>query len=246
MTMQNPASLTLPASAMSAEFSDLEEAARYALLQRLAPAIQHHLMGKFQSMNMIAAMMERRLQSTEPDLPAIHEDCVSLGSVSRTAVDSVMNTMTWIEPRADATLKFHAGITECLGLLTTELRFKGFVIVNEVPAIQAELPSRALRSVLTATLIALSDLSAAPAELVLRAQALPDRIELSIDLRPTAGNARSVEAAAYRPLKWRDVEVLATAESVRLTHGNAGAQLTFLLAQASADPAGYPVLGNQV
>jgi hypothetical protein len=246
MTMQNPASLTLPASAMSAEFSALEEAARYALLQRLAPAIQHHLMGKFQSMNMIAAMMERRLQSAKPDLPAIHEDCVTLGSVSRTAVNSVMNTMTWIEPRTDTTLKFSAGVTECVSLLVTELRFKGFVIVNEVPATQAELPSRALRSVLTATLIVLGDLSAAPAELVLRAQALPDRIELSIDLRPTARDARHVQAAGYRPLTWRDVEVLAIAESVRLTHGNAGAQLTFSLADESVSLPSDPDSGIKV
>jgi hypothetical protein len=203
-------------------------------------------MGKFQSMNMIAAMMERRLQSAEPDLPAIHEDCVTLGSVSRTAVNSVMNTMTWIEPRTDATLKFSAGITECVSLLVTELRFKGFVIVNEVPAIQAELPSRALRSVLTATLIALGDLSAAPAELVLRAQALPDRIELSIDLRPTAGDARHVQAAGYRPLTWRDVEVLAIAESVLLTHGNAGAQLTFSLADERVSLPGDPDSGVKV
>ncbi|MCJ7800677.1 MAG: hypothetical protein MUP33_13155 [Polaromonas sp.] len=233
MPLQNPASTTLPAGAQSARFSECEEAARYALLQRLAPAIQHHLIGKFQSMGMIAAMMERRLQSAAPDLPAIHEDCVSLGSVSRAAVNAIMNMMSWIEPRTASTLKFDAGVTECLGLLATELRFKGFVIVNQVPAIPVELSSRALRSVLCATLIALSDLSRTPAELVIRAQALPDRIELSIDLRPTAGDAREVQVADYRQLTWRDVEVLAIAESVKLTHGPAGAQLTFSLADES-------------
>ena len=146
---------------LDAEFSDLEEGARYALLQRLAPALQHHMMGKFQSMDMIAAMMERRLESADPDLASIREDCASLSSVSRIAVKSIMDLMTWIEPKTASTVRFDAGVEECLGLLATEFRFKGFVIVNEAREIDVKLSSRALRSVLSATLIALSDLSTA-------------------------------------------------------------------------------------
>ncbi|CAN5422764.1 hypothetical protein BH10PSE16_BH10PSE16_26590 [soil metagenome] len=226
--------MTLHARALGAEFSDIEEGARYALLQRLAPALQHHMMGKFQSMDMIAAMMDRRLQSATPDLASLREDCASLGSVSRTAVKSIMNMMTWIEPKTASTVKFGAGVTECLGLLSTEFRFKGFVIVNEVPEIDVELSSRALRSVLSAALIALSDLSKVPATLVLRAQAMPDRIELSIDLRPNERNARVAYATDSRTLKWRDVEILAVAESVKLTRGSTGAQLTFARTAANA------------
>lgn len=225
--MQNTAHISLYVSALNAEFSDFEKAARYALLQRLMPAIRHHMIGKFQSMGMIAALMERRLRSADPDLAGIREDCTSLGSVSHTAASSTLNLMTWIEPQSASTLKVDAGVMECLGLLSTDFRFKGFVIVNEVSGIDAELSSTALRSVLSATLMALSDLSEAPADLVIRAQALQDSIELSIDLRPTEGRAKNVRLPAYRPLRWQDVEILAIAESVTLTRGNGGAQLSF-------------------
>lgn len=235
MTTQNPASTSLHASTLNAEFSDFEEAARYALLQRLAPALQHHLMGKFQSMGMTIAMMERRLQSADPNLAVIREDAASLSSVSRTAVNSIMNIMTWIEPKTASTVKFDAGVRECLGLLSTEFRFKGFVILNEVPEIDVELSSKALRSVLSATLIALSDLSKAPAKLVIRAHAAPDSVELSIDLHPAEGAATNAHVTDYRPLKWKDAEILAIAESVKLTRGNAGAQLTFFHAGAATD-----------
>ncbi len=238
MTIQNPAYTSVYASGLTAEFSDFEEAARYALLQRLAPAIQHHMMGQFQSMGMITAMMERRLQSADPDLVSIRKDCASLGSVSHMAVSSIINMMTWIELKTASTLKFDAGVRECLGLLSTQFRFKGFGIVNEVPGIDVDVSSRALRSVLSATLIALSDLSEAPADLVIGAQAMPDRVELSIALRPTERGAKNFRPTAYRLLKWRDVEILALAESVMLTHGNAGAQLTFTRANAST---GSPV-----
>lgn len=225
--MQNPAHTSLYASTLSAEFSDFEKAARYALLQRLMPAIRHHMMGKFQSMGMIAALMERRLMSADPDLVSIREDCTALGKVSRTAANSTLDLMTWIEPKRAATLKVDAGILECMGLLSTDLRFKGFTIVNEVTGIDAELSSTALRSVLSAALIALSDLSEAPADLIIRAQLMPERVELSIDLRPAEGHAENARLPEHRPLNWQDVEILARAESVTLTCGNGGARLSF-------------------
>lgn len=228
-TMQNPAAAFLEANAPSVEFSDFEEAARYALLQRLAPALRHQLMGKLQSMDVTSSMMERRLQSAEPDLARVRQDCASLGNVSRTAATSITNAMNWIEPRPADTLAFDAGVRECVGLLSMECRFKGFVIVNEIAGINAELSSRALRSVLSATLLALSDLSRGPAALLVRARAMPDGIALSIDLRPTEGRASRVQLTDYRALKWRDVEILALAECVGLTRRHEGAQLIFPL-----------------
>jgi hypothetical protein len=225
MTPQHLALPTVHAGAPDTEFSESEESARYALLQRLTPALQHHLMGNFQFMGMVAALMERRFQSADPDLASIHEDCVSLGSASRTVVSSITDLMSWIEPKTEPTLKLADGVRACLGLLTTALRFRGFVIVNEVPEIDATLSSRALRSVLSAALIALSDLSKAPAVMAIKARAIPDGVGLTITVRPTEGKARNVNMTSYRPLKWRDVEILALADSVKLTHDDTGVQI---------------------
>lgn len=234
--MTNPDATPLQESAITSEQSDSEEGARYALLQRLAPALQHHMMGQFQSMGMIAAMMEKRLQSADPDMVSVRKDCASLSSVSQTAVSSIINMMTWIEPQPASTMKFDAGVKECLGLLSTQFRFKGFAIVNEVPEIDAGVSSRALRSVLSATLIALSDLSQAPADLVIQAQALADSVELTITLRATNRSTKNVYPAAYRLLKWRDVQTLAEAEAVKLTHDDTGVRLTFSQAHDDSGP----------
>jgi hypothetical protein len=233
-TMQNPDHTSHYAKELSAEFSDFEEAARYALLRRLAPAIQHHLMGKFQSMAVLATLLERQLETTEPDLPGMHTDCAVMKSATLTAASSSRYLMTWIAPDSEATLTVDAGVRECLGLLSTEFRFNGFVIVNEVSDLDLALSSTALRSVLSAALIALCDLSAAPAELVIRAQVRLQSVELSIALRPTEGRATPVRPAKYRPLSWRDVEILAVAESVKLTRTEGGAQLSFDHAGAHA------------
>ena len=177
---------------------------------------------------MIAALMERRLQFAAPDLAILREECASLRSSSETILSSIIDLMTWVEPKAASSVKFQAGLRECLGLLSTQLRFRGFVIVNEVPEIDVELSSRALRSVLCATLIALSDPSEAPAKLLIRAQVMPERVALSIERRPAKGDARKVYSTGFRPLKWRDVQILAIADSVQLTHGSEGAHLTHL------------------
>lgn len=227
MTMERSEDTSLHARAFEAEQSGSEEGARYALLQRLAPALQHHMMGHFQSMGMIAAMMERRLQSAEPDMESIRRDCASLGSVSQTAVSSIINMMTWVEPKPASTVRFDAGVKECLGLLATQFRFKGFVIVNEAPEIDAAVSSRSLRSVLCGTLIALSDLSAAPADLVIQARATPASVDVSITLRATERKPKNIYSTAHRPLQWWDVETLAHAEAVQLMHNNSGAQMVF-------------------
>ena len=128
---------------------------------------------------------------------------------------------------------------ECATLLLNEFKLKGFSIVNEVSQVPAEFSSRALRSVVSAALVCLSDQSKAPATLTLRGQVLPDRIDLSIDLHlDEPQQARTVIANGYRLLNWRDLELLAGAESVGLARSDIGARLTFNL---SSENQGLPV-----
>lgn len=226
--MQNPADTSLYANAPSAEISDFENAARYALLQRLIPAIRHNLMSNFQSPMMMSAMLERRLKAAICDLSSIRETCASLSSITRATAKDSSDLMTWIQPNSSDTVKFDAGVQECLNLVSTELRFRGFVIINEVSSIDVEIPRTPLRSLLCAALIALSDLSKAPANLMIRAQAFADRVELLIDFHPTEEESPIfARAADSRSLSWREVDILARAESVKLTRLNHGVQLVF-------------------
>ena len=230
MPPQNLATSEPPPHSPGAERSLLEEGARYALLQRLTPVLQHQIMGTFQSVSMITVMMERRLQSDSPNLENLRQDCGLLGSVSESAVKSIIELLTWVRPKPAATQRFDAGVQECASLLFNEFKLKGFVIANEVAQIDAQVSSQALRSVVSAALVTLGDLSTAPATLTLRAEAFPDRIDLSIALDPLDDQAtKTVPAHGYRLLNWRDVELLAGAESVGLAHSDGGALLTFPL-----------------
>lgn len=242
MTPQNLASPPLPGNAPDAESSLLEEGARYALLQRLTPALQHQIMGNFQSMDLVAVMLDRRLQSAHPDLDSMRQDCALLGSVSESALKSIINLLTWVRPKQTSVVRFDAGVAECTVVLLNELELKGFNIVNEVPQINVEVSTRALRSVLSAALVCLSDLSMVPATLTLRVKVLGDRIDLSIDLqRNELQQTRNIHVNGLRLLKWRDVELLAAAEAVGLVRSDTGAQLTFVLPTKNGGlPTGFP------
>lgn len=227
MTLQNPAGTPTTGNTSVLQLQAAEEGARYALLQRLMPALQHQIMGNFQSLNMIAVMMERHLQPATPRLANMREDCALLGGVSQAAVQSVTNLMAWVRPQPESSLRFDVGVAECTKVLLAELQFRGFVIVNKVAQIEAMVSGRALRSVLSAALIFLSDRSPVPASLVMRARTLPGHVELSIDLVLTSQPAGNAATGSYRLLDWQDVEALAAADSVELTRSDIGIQLGF-------------------
>ena len=210
----------------------LEEAARYALLRRLAPAIRHHLVGEFQPIGMIAAMMERRLQADAPNLASLRDNSSMLGDLSRTAAGKCTDLLTWIAPPKNATIRLDAGVLDCLNVLSTEFRFRGLVIVNEVGDMPALLPSAALRSVLPAALMALSDQQTGAADLILQAHKVGNDTEISIVRLAAQRPADNLPTADYRALNWGDVAALARAESVGFSHTADGARLRFTHASA--------------
>lgn len=230
MTPQPLTSPLLRENPPATELSLLEDGARYALLQRLTPVLQHQLMGNFQSMDMIAVMMDRRLESASPDLESMRQDCALLGSVSGSAIKSVIDLLTWVCPKPAVTQRFDAGVEECATLLRNEFKLKGFVIANEVSQVAAEFSSQSIRSVVSAALVCLSDQSTASGTLTLRAQVLSNRIDLSIDLRiHESQSPRISHANDCRLMNWRHLELLASAESVGIVRNDRGVQLAFKL-----------------
>ena len=216
----------------------LSEAARYALLRRLAPTIRHHLVGEFQPISMIATMLDRRLQSDVPNLSHLRENSAALGKLARNSANTCKNLMSWLAPKAGATTRLDSGVAECLSLLTAEFRFRGFVIVNETAEIAVEVTTAALRSVLPAALLALSDQQAGPVDLVLKAGVVSGGVVLSITQRSAERSAENSPSSDYRALTWIDVAALAQAESVGFAQSAGTVQLTFLTASPASHLAG--------
>lgn len=207
----------------------LAEAARYALLRRLAPAIRHDMAGALQPISMMAAMLDKRMQKPAPDLVALSGNSAAISALSREAAATCMELMTWLAPKDDKPVAVGEGVASCIGLLITELSFRGFSLVNQTAGIEPKIAKSVLRNVFMAALVALTDSSDNPASLTIAASvdAAADGpwLLLSLQIEKTEGESSPGAPHAYRPLQWDDVEMLALSEQVELTHTPASAQL---------------------
>lgn len=213
------------------------EAAHYALLRRLAPVIRHNMAGTLQPIAMVAAMLERRLQKADADPEALLKNARDIVALSKEAAASCVDLIGWLAPKDNRPVKADAGIAECLGMVVTQLSFRGFSVADDTGPIAAQLPQSALRNVLTAALIALTDEAATPGTVLLGAEFAQGLLSLHIELKaPDApAPARAPEKLPYRALEWRDVQALAAQESVQLVRAANRLTLRFD-ATAATDP----------
>ena len=221
MTYATPAA-NEPAVSLTARV----EAARYALLRRLAPSMRHHLVVNLQPIGMVYEVMDRRLRAPQPDLASIHDSAHKINSFARAALSSSIDVVTWLAQEESATIPVGPGVRECVGMLATSLGFRGFAVRNEVADLPGEVRKAAMRNVLTSALIHCTDQNTPPAELTLKAGSQAQGLRLTLSLRSTEGSNGYTNEAAYRTLEWDDVQALAQAEQVQLERDGDTLQMT--------------------
>lgn len=192
------------------------EAARYALLRRLAPSMRHHLVVNLQPIGMIYEVMERRLRVPEPDLSHVQDSAHKINGFARAALSSCLDVVSWLAPDEDAGVSGVEGVRECVGLLATNLSFRGYALRNQVTEMPGKVQRTAIRNVLTAALIHATDEYPPPAEVMLTATPAAEGLRLGLALRVSDGEQGFMQEAGYRQLGWDDVQALAAAESVGL------------------------------
>ena len=202
------------------------EAARYALLRRLAFAMRHHMVVHLQPIGMITEVMERRLQSASPDLAQIHESMTKINGFSRAAVQSCLEVVSWLAPEEDATVALDAGVSECLALLRSSFNFRGFTLKDEVGSVSLPVARAGLRNVLPACLLALTDGASSPADVVLSAQPGSGQAVLTVAMRPGQGSPGFAGDAPYRLLEWHEVAALARADGIAMDRTGGQVRLT--------------------
>ena len=210
---------SLPTGAASDDpLARLAESARYALLRRLAPAIRHDMAGALQPISMVAAMLEKRLQKPAPDLLALAKNVNTVNALVREASLSCMALMNWLSPKPDESAPVYTGVAEATALVTTDLSFKGFTLVNQTETVDAAVTVRVsvLRGLFMAALLTMTDSHTGPARVLLGADVQGDKLVLGITLEPTEGELLAGTPPVYRSLDWDDVQALAAAESAVL------------------------------
>jgi hypothetical protein len=185
---------------------------------------------------MITEVLERRLQAGTRDTAQVHESMSKINGLSRAAVQSCLDVVTWLAPEEGAVVALSAGVDECVALLRSSLSFRGFALKDEVGD-RAEPVSRpGLRTTLPACLLALTDRAGSPADVTLSAQAQPGQVVLSVELQPTEGPPGFAGDSPYRVLEWREVDALARAEGIGLERLGDTVRLAFPVGTAPPQP----------
>lgn len=202
------------------------EAARYALLRRLAFAMRHHMVVHLQPIGMITEVMERRLRQPEPDLSQVQESMARINGFSRAAVQSCLDVVSWLAPEPGATVALDAGVQEVVAMLRSNFSFRGFTLKDGVGALPLPVSRSALRNVLPAALVALTDRASSPADVAVSASAASGRAVLSVTVTPTDGAVGFAGDPPFRLLEWHEVEALAHAEGAGLERDGGQARIT--------------------
>jgi hypothetical protein len=190
------------------------EAARYALLRRLAPSMRHHLVVNLQPIGMIYEVMDRRLRAAVPDLAHVQESAGKINGFAKAALNACIDVVGWLAPDEAATTTVHEAAKECAGLLATSFSFRGYALRNEVPVMPGTIRRSSVRNVLSAALLHSTDQHAAPADLVLACASDAKAAVFTLAMRPTQGDKGIAPEANYRKIAWDDLQALSASEGV--------------------------------
>jgi hypothetical protein len=193
------------------------EAARYGVLRRLAPALRHDMVVNLQAVAMMAEVVNARLERGLSDPNEFQRSVSKINRLAREAVMTCLNVAAWIEPGEDEGIRLRDGVQECVALLAGNFNFRGFSLSNDVADVDFEVSREALRNLLSAALITLTDTPTGCCDVQVKAEVSAGFALLTVrcNLRPAEADAIAF-AINYRQIDWADVQALAVAESVEL------------------------------
>src|SRR3954453_659747 len=192
------------------------EAARYALLRRLAPSMRHHLVVNLQPIGMIYEVMDRRLRATTPDLTHVRDSAGKINGFAKAALASCVDVVGWLAPDENVATAGPDAAREGAALLGASLSFRGYALRNEVGALGGTVRRAGIRHLLAAALLHATDHHPAPADLVLSASAEAGAACLRVALRATPGDPGMSTELNYRRITWADLDALATVDGGQL------------------------------
>jgi hypothetical protein len=216
----------IPATA-EGEDARLAEAACYAVLGRVLPILRHDVAGSLQPVQMLLMVLERRVQSTHPDLAAIAKSVMSLSALTKQAAADCMSALTWTDSREDLHVSLRAGVDEAARLLGMEMSENALVLVNGIADDSATAPQSALRTVVMGALLAFCDqrVAGSTLEVTFHEAASDSQHTGRLQMQMLPGDAGKSPASLDgmrkpRAIGWADVQAMADSCSVKMAHGD--------------------------
>jgi hypothetical protein len=214
------------------------DAARQAILRRLAAPLKHDMVVNLQAVAMLAETLGARLERGPMEPTATHAGVGKLNRLARDAVAACLQVASWIDSAQDESVPLAQAVKECIDLLSGHLNFRGFRLSAQVPDSDFEIGRGATRNLVAGALLVLADTGPAPGELVLQANVSPEEATLTLACLPADAGSGAGGALLFdpptTPLEWADLETLAQAESCTVSRESAGIVLRLPRARVTA------------
>jgi len=197
----------------SQEEATAADGIRYAVLRRLAPGIRHSLMGELQAIQFLAELAARQLQASA-DPAKIQDGLSHIIAQTRNTVGTCRSIVEWLRPDAGATTALGEGVAQCLKLAGDDWPLRGVEATTRLQATDVLVDKAALRELLTASLIALTDMHPGTLDIDVLSAADADDIELRLHARAADRRSSLPPAEHERRFTWADVQMLAKLHGV--------------------------------
>lgn len=187
------------------------EAARYAVLRRIGPALRHDLIANLQAVDLMSEVVASRLDRGLPPLADLQHHLSRIRRGTREALSNSLRVATWLVPPEDDCIGLRQGIDECVALVRGNLELRGFSVRVDIRTPELEVSAMLLRPLALAALLRLADQAPAPAELRVGAHMDADHATLVLErasVPPEPLHPLAIEIP-YRRLQDDDIQALA-------------------------------------
>lgn len=199
------------------------EAARYALLMRIAPALRHGLLGQMQAIHFLTEIAVRQ-QRAGKSPEQLGESIGKMPQQATVALDRCNRLTRWLKADTDEIASLASIMEEARELVDVEFSLHNRRVVVEPcdPALLG--PRTATLEALVGSLLALADQTKDVGEFRLVATALGEGsvVNVATHLAP-GGDPEGPQS--YRNITWPDVTALARARGVTVDLTATGVQL---------------------
>lgn len=198
--------------------SQATEAACYAVLRRVGPALRHDLIVNLQAVVMMSEVMGARLDKGLLAHADLQDQVSRIQRATREAIANALKVAAWLDPQEDDRIGLREGLQDCLDLVRGGFEFRGVHLRTQWFGQDMDVSRNMLRHLIPAAMIRVADQGGGPGALLVNTRVNADRalLDLRFSRSPEAEADPDDEDINYRRLEAGDLQVLARLSDVVL------------------------------
>lgn len=227
----------IEANAMSDLAKRDADAVRYIVLRKMASGLRHTLMGELQSIQFLAELGARLLQSGADE--AKMRDCIGkIPLATGEAIATCHSVIEWLRPEEGASTTLGEAVGQCVKLAGDDWRMRATQATVAMPATagEARVSKAAARELVVTSLLVLTDLHPKSLDIEITAELAGDHVQLCLRARVSSRVPPFPPATIYHALAWGDVAVLAAAHGVPCLCESGSVMLRFAVRSTAPGP----------